>query len=166
MRAAILVLMSVLMVGCVSPLQGVARALDSLAIVARTAEPTLEAQYASDQAGCLRDFAAVAAAEACVAKVRAAWKPAREAYRIFRTAWLGADAALRTAEALDAIGKKVDLASISAKVADAIMAADRFRVAMEQLGHPTAAVVPMAMNPADLGALRLQLDAVAAVGGA
>lgn len=133
--------------GCAAPLQDAARALDAVAVVARTAEPVMDAQYRSDNAACMA-LPKVADAEVCVAKVREQWKPARDAYRAVRAAWLGADAALRLAEAAHALGKSADMATVLARGLDALAALSRFQTAMEQLSHPSAA--PMLPAPSAL----------------
>jgi hypothetical protein len=133
--------------GCATPLDGAAHVLDAYSVAAKSIEPALEAEYASAQRGCLREHQALGEARACVDKVRKAWEPIRDAYEASRVAWLAADAALRAAEAFDELDG-TQLGNVLGKVADAAAAAERLRVALEQLHHPTApATTPLPEVP-------------------
>jgi hypothetical protein len=90
-------------------------------------EPTLEAEYKSQQEQCLADHVDPVRAHVCVDDVRTSWRPVREGYRAFRRAWLAADAALRAAEAAEALGQAPDLAKILALVHAALDAAAAYR---------------------------------------
>lgn len=127
MRYPLFSLPLVALLGCASPMRSAGDALSALSATASTAEPALEAEYKAQQDQCLASLADLAKAHECVAQVRTSWRPVRDGYRAFRHAWLAADAALRAAEAAEAMGQQVDMGKILALVTAALDAAAAYR---------------------------------------
>jgi hypothetical protein len=127
MRPPLFALTTIALLGCASPLRSAGDALSALSATATSAEPTLEAEYKSQQDQCLADHVDPVRAHVCVDDVRSSWRPVREGYRAFRRAWLAADAALRAAEAAEMLGQRVDMAGILALVTAALDAASAYR---------------------------------------
>jgi hypothetical protein len=127
MRHPLFAIPTIALLGCASPLRSAGAALSALSATATSVEPTLEAEYKSQQEQCLADHVDPVRAHVCVDDVRTSWRPVREGYRAFRRAWLAADAALRAAEAAEALGQAPDLAKILALVHAALDAAAAYR---------------------------------------
>jgi hypothetical protein len=124
---AALIALSVLLIGCASPLRGAHEALVALSDTATKTEPLLEAEYRSQQEACMTDHAGVVESGDCVRAVRDRWKPVKVGYRSFRSAWVAADAVLRTAEAAHALDRAVDIDAVLHVVTAALDAAAAYR---------------------------------------
>lgn len=99
-------------------------------------EQQYEQQYEQAQLACLE--APQTPPETCVAQVRAAWKPAKNAEVAFYRALLLAQHAVGIAEAGSAVGKRPDLPQVMAAVAAAIQAGEALRDAVRDLQKPAA----------------------------
>lgn len=137
----LLALLLFVLTGCAGPLDGSKLALNAVREILVEAGPLFEQGERAAFARCA-GLPTVAEDATCSAAVKKAWAPRKEALLAAREAWGIGLAAVRAAEAAQALGQRADVAAAIAAVSAAIAAADRLRV------FPAPQVAPPAAPPA------------------
>ena len=150
MNKLLLLALTLLVTGCAGPLDGSKLALNAVREVLVETVPLFEQGERDAFARC--GALPTAAADAtCSAAVKKAWAPRKEALLAAREAWTVGLAAVRAAEAAEALGQRPDVAAAVAACSAAVAAMERLRVLpVPQVapGAPAPPPVPPAAPPA------------------
>lgn len=129
--------------GCgASPLVEIQTALSAVGEMQTKGQAAAEAAYQAEQEAC----APPPVGDACVVKVRADWKPIKDASAALYAAYSVALATYQAAQASYLVTKSFDTASVTAALVKLLAAADTWRAALDKRGG--AAVSPPSSAPA------------------
>ena len=131
-----LLLSTLALLGCGPSLAPARTAVDATTALYNSTKGAVEAQYEQEQLACLGETKPPP--ETCVAQVRAAWRPAKDAEAAFYRALLLAQHAVGIAEAGSAVGRRPDVAQVMAAVFAAVQAGEALRDAVRDLQRPAA----------------------------
>lgn len=131
MNRTILLASALALLGCGPSLSTARTAVDATAAVYQATKAPLEQRYEDEQMTCLEQRPSPP--DPCVAAVRTAWKPVRDAEVAFYRALVLAQDVVGMAEAAAATGKKPDVAQVMVVVTDAVAAGEKLRDAIRDL---------------------------------
>lgn len=135
----LLLVAMILLVGCgASPLVEIQTALSAVGEMQVKGQAAAEAAYQAEQEAC----APPPGGDACVAKVRADWKPIKDASAALYAAYSVALATYQAAQASYVVTKSFNAASVTTALVKLLAAADAWRSALTSKGSAAPALAP------------------------